>query len=181
MKNFYALVGPAGAGKCTLANELACRYDLELARVYIDKEQSIFNAYDYEALNSSEYSSLLKEDSVLFNVTTYGTSFAMTTSQYDACDFAVLPLAGVKKLRADEHKLSKHIKMIYITASLESRVNNLRDRKVPDSDILDYLCIDSKLFADIDPDHLVKTDTNSDVFQLSKTIHDYIVFEEWRS
>lgn len=181
MKNFYVIVGPAGAGKKLIAEELSKRYGYPLAHIYTDRDSYSLEDNMYNCIGKDGFRRLLKTEAPLVNTLMYGKSYAMMQTQFEFCDLAVLPLAGANLLRVINTQLSKSVKIIYISAALDIRVSRLRRLHIPDAEIIDYLCIDSIVFCDIDPDHLVRTDSSESIMDITKTIHDYILFEEWRS
>lgn len=172
MKNLYCIVGPSGAGKTTIVEELYRRFGYKAVASYTTRPPRCEGEEGHVFVNDVQFDALT--DKVAFTEFS-GYRYCVTRAQLADCDLYVIDPAGIKELL--RHDIGKQVRVIGICAGFDVLKERMQARGDAGEAIEKRLTHDKEAFKEM-------TDIADVVFQnncLDRTIRDictYIKEEE---
>lgn len=169
MKNLYCIVGPSGAGKTTIVEELYRRFGYKAVASYTTRPPRCEGEEGHVFVNDVQFDALT--DKVAFTEF-LGYRYCVTRAQLADCDLYVIDPAGIKELL--RHDIGKPVRVIGISVSPALLRERMRVRGDAEESIEKRLNHDKEAFK-------AMADIADVVFQnicLDKTIRDICTYIE---
>lgn len=169
MKNLYCIVGPSGAGKTTIVEELYRRFGYKAVASYTTRPPRCEGEEGHVFVNDVQFDALT--DKVAFTEFS-GYRYCVTRAQLADCDLYVIDPAGVKELL--RHDIGKPVRVIGISVNPALLRERMRVRGDSEENVEKRLNHDKEAFKEM-------PDIADVVFHnicLDKTIRDICTYIE---
>lgn len=170
------LIGKSGSGKDTILKEFK-KYGFNTIVSYTTRPKRHYeiNGVDYHFITEDEFKEKLKSDFFVEHTEYRGWYYGIAKRDCDENGVVIVEPNGLKQLQ----KKMNNITVIYVDASMETRVNRLYNRGDDPAEIGRRIISDEELFKDVylKAHHIINNDNNDikklkmEVKQLAITIN----------
>lgn len=151
----YLIVGESGVGKTTLVEYLEWKYKLKSIQSYTTRLPRYEGEKGHTFVTQGEFVKLKN----LVGYTCFDRhEYCATTEQVECCDLYVIDKNGVDFFK-EKYEGSKIPVVVYLYASIETRIGRMRNRGESGSDIVTRIEHDKVAFADLE--YNIKLDTEN--------------------